>query len=261
MDENKETRVLERSEFEQKSLLRWLEKDKYPCSSALFRCRFLTIFLFDFLRASNNIIVNRSSCMYVDQSETFDATCGDILQIYDDMQCFVKNLLSTPFNTTIMNKINQYCNFMKLSNNSAEVNRCISDIVLELKNGLRKSICHKRELTDADAISRIYKLTYLLSTGKKSITKMTTLQVPSKTSVTCELRQFTEVLGKAIEEECGYIDRPLLYLAYNKARPAIWSKYKDINTNIYISTGVRALEYTKFYCNDKYITQFIDKML
>ena len=260
-DEQKKTRILEISEFEQKSLLEWTKKDKYDCTSYLFRCRFLTVFLSEFLKKSDNIIVNRSSYMYSDQTEKFDATHGDILQIYDDMQYFIKNVLSERSHANIIHKINQYCNYKKLSDNPAEVNNCIKDLILELKNGLKKSIRNQRELLDADAISKIYRLAFLICTGKNSTLESTKFQIPQKINITCELRSFTELLGKSIVESCEYVDRPLLYLAYNKASPSIMSKYKDINTNKFISVGARALEYTKFYCNDKYITNFIDKML
>lgn len=259
-DEQKKTRKLDTSEFEQKSLLLWRKKDSYPCTSYLFRCRFLTLFLSDFLKKSDNIIVNRSSCMYNDQNENFDATGGDIFQIYDDVQYFVKNILSETSHANIMQTINQYCNYKQLSNNPAEVNSCIRDIVLQLKNGLKNSFLNKKELNDSNAISLIYKLAFYLSTGKLT-SKLTIFQLPQKINLTCELRKFTELLGKSIAETCEYVERPLLYLAYNKASPEIMSKYKDINTNLYISVGVRALEYTKFYCNDKYITHIIDKML
>ena len=259
-DDQKKTRILDVSEFEQKSLLEWTKKDTYDCTSYLFRCRFLTIFLSDFLKKADNIIVNRSSCMYNEQTDNFDATYGDILQIYDDMQYFVKNILSEASHSNIIHKINQYCNYKKLSDNHVDVNNFINDLLLELKNGLKKSIHKPRELLDADAISKIYRLAFILCTGK-STSELTAFQMSQKVNVQCELRKYTELLGKSIVEACEYIDRPLLYLAYNKARPNIWSKYKDINSNIYISVGVRALEYTKFYCNDKSITQFISKML
>ena len=76
-----------------------------------------------------------------------------------------------------------------------------------------------------------------------------------------ELRGLTEALGAAIIENRKYNKRPILYRAFNKAEPCLTSRYKDINENWFISVGVRALEYTKFFCNDKYITRFINKMI
>ena len=120
---------------------------------------------------------------------------------------------------------------------------------------------YRKEIPEDIAIDSILKLAYLICTGDTSLDELPEFRYIQGANTTYELRGLTEALGSAIMENRKYNKRPMLYLAYNEARPLIMSRYKDINENWFISTGVRALEYTKFFCNDKYISKFIDKMI
>ena len=80
-----------------------------------------------------------------------------------DIKYFIKNTLSETSHANTMHRISQYCNYKKLSYNPDEVNRNIKDILLELKNGLKKPLFNNKELNDSAAISLIYRLAFYLS--------------------------------------------------------------------------------------------------
>jgi hypothetical protein len=130
-----------------------------------------------------------------------------------------------------------------------------------LQNGLKYSLFRDKDMPEDIAINSILQLAYLICTGDTSLDELPNFRDIQGADTTYELRKLTEALGAAIIENRKYDKRPLLYIAYNKARPKIMSRYKDINENWFICTGVRALEYTKFFCDDKYISKFIDKMI
>ena len=158
--------------------------------------------------------------------------------------------------------MNQNCNYIRTKRTDPrELNKYIRDIKHELQIGLKSSLFKDKDMPDDIAINSILQLAYLISTGDTSLDELPNFRYIEGADTSYELRGLTETLGSAIMKNRKYEKRPLLYLAYNKAKPEIYSKYRDINENWFISVGVRALEYTKFFCNDKYITKFINKMI
>jgi hypothetical protein len=180
----------------------------------------------------------------------------------DDTRRFIKVLLSGNSYGNIMLKMNQNCSYIKTKRNDPrELNKYIREIRHELKIGLKESWFKDKDMPEDIAINSILQLAYLLCTGNTSLDDLPNFKYIEGANTSYELRGLTEALGAAIIENRKYEKRPIMYLAYNKANPEIMSRYKDINENWFISAGVRALEYTKFFCNDKNITKFIDKMI
>lgn len=250
------------AEFTELSILMWDEDDIYNINSYLFKCRFLTVFLSDYIEKIGEIALHKYDYLSIFKSGKYENGYFYLKKIADDTRRFIKVVLSGNSYGNIMLKMNQNCNFIRTKKvDPRELNKYIRDIRHELKVGLKESLFKAKELPEDIAINLILQLAYLISTGDTSLDELPNFRDIEGANTSYELRGLTEALGSAIIENRKYNKRPILYLAYNKARPEILSRYKDINEDWFISTGVRALEYTKFFCNDKYITKFINKML
>lgn len=262
LDKKKRIREFDNVDFIDLSILRWKEKEVYKTNSYLFKCRFLTAFLSDYIENIDEIALHKYDYLSRFKTGKYENGYFYLKKLADDTRRFIKVILSGNSYGNIMLKMNQNCNFIKTKKTDPlELNQYIKDIRHELKVGLKESIFKDKELPDDIAINLILQLAYLISTGTTSLDELPNFRDIEGADTSYELRGLTEALGSAIVENRKYHKRPILYLAYNRARPEILSRYKDINENWFISIGVRALEYTKFFCNDKYITKFINKML
>ena len=249
-------------EFTDLSILEWDLSDTYDTNSYLYKCRFLTMFLLDYIERIDEIALKKYDYLSRFKSGKFENGYFYLKSIVDDTRRFIKVILSGNSYGNIMLKMNQNCSYMRTKKTDPrELNKYIREIRHELKIGLKYSLFKEKEMPEDIAINSILQLAYLLSTGNTSLDELPNFRYIEGANTTYELRGLTEALGSAIITNRKYEKRPILYLAYNKARPNIMSKYKDINENWFISAGVRALEYTKFFCNDKYISKFIDKMI
>ena len=255
-------RDLKHKKFTDLSVLQWDKDDTYSVNSYTFRCRFLTVFLSEYIERIDTIALKKYDFLSMFKTGMYENAYFYFKNIAVDTRRFIKVILSgNPFGN-IMLKMNQNCNFIRTKKTDPiELNKFIRDIRHELKVGLRESLLKSKEMPDDIAINSILQLAYLLCTGKTTLDELPHFKHIQGANTSYELRGLTEALGEAIIRSRKYSSRPIIYLAFNKANPTIMSRYKDINENWYISVGVRALEYTKFFCNDKYVSRFIDKMI
>lgn len=262
MTKKKEIRRLADSEFTNLSQLDWESNDRYSTDSYIFRCRFLTIFLIEFMDRIDKIALKKYDYLSVFKSGKFENGYFYMKKLADDTRRFISVVLSGNSYGNIMMKMNQNCSYIRTKKTDPrELNKYIREIRHELKTGLKYSLFKDRELPDDIAINSILQLAYLISTGDTSLDELPNFKYIQGANTTYELRGLTEALGSAIMANRKFNKRPIMYIAYNEARPELYSRYKDINENRFISVGVRALEYTKYFCNDKYITKFINKMI
>lgn len=256
------THKFEDTKFTDLSKLKWESKKKFDVNTHLFKCRFLTLFLIDLMDRLDRIALKKYDYLSKFKTGKYENGYFYMKKIADDTRRFIKVMLSGNSYGNIMLKMNQNCSFIRTKKTDpVELNKFIFDIRHELKNGLKSSLLIQKDMPDDIAINSILQLAYLICTGDTSLDELPNFRDIEGADTSYELRGLTEALGSAIMKNREYEKRPLLYLAYNRARPQIYSKYKDINENWFISVGVRALEYTKFFCNDKYITKFINKMI
>ncbi len=258
----KRIREFNNAEFTELSILEWDSDDTYDINSYHFRCRFLTVFLTEYIEKIGNIALKKYDYLSIFKSGKYENGYFYMKKIADDTRRFIKVILSGNSYGNIMLKMNQNCSYIRTKKvDPKELNKYIREIRHELKIGLKETIFTEKEMPDDIAINSILQLAYLISTGDTSLDALPNFRYIEGATTKYELRGLTEALGSAIIENRKYNKRPIMYLAYNKARPTIMSRYKDINEDWFISAGVRSLEYTKFFCNDKYITRFINKML
>ena len=262
LNKKKKIRNIDKSKFTELSILEWEENDTYDVNSYLFKCRFLTVFLLEYIERIDKIALNKYDYLSIFKSGKYENAYFYMKKIVDDTRRFIKVMISGNSYGNIMLKMNQNCSYIKTKKTDPrELNKYIREIKHELKIGLKESLLKEKEMPEDIAINSILQLAYLLCTGDTSLDELPNFKYIEGANTTYELRGLTEALGSAIIDNSKYNKRPIMYLAYNKANPNILSRYKDINENWFISIGVRALEYTKFFCNDKYITRFINKMI
>lgn len=258
----KNLRIFDEKEFSALSNLGWNTNDTYDVNSHKFKCRFITAYLSFYIEKVGDIALHKYDYLSMFKTGKYENAYFYLKSLTDDTRRFIKVILTGNPYGNIMVKMNQNCNYIRTKKTDPlELNKYIRDIRHELKVGLQETIFTDKELPDDIAINLVLQLAYLICTGDTSLDELPNFRDIQGADTTYDLRGLIEALGSAIINNRKYSKRPILYLAYNKARPKIMSKYKDINENWFISTGVRALEYTKFFCNDKYITRFINKML
>lgn len=262
LTKKKNVRTFNEAEFTDLSILEWNSSDTYNPNSYIYKCRFLTVFLMEYIERIDDIALKKYDYLSMFKSGKFENGYFYLKSIADDTRRFIKVILSGNSYGNIMLKMNQNCSYIRTKKTDPrELNKYIREIRHELKKGLKETLFKAKEMPEDIAINSILQLAYLISTGNTSLDELPNFRYIEGANTSYELRGLTEALGSAIIENRKYEKRPILYLAYNKARPQIMSRYKDINENWFISAGVRALEYTKFFCNDKYISKFIDKMI
>lgn len=262
LTKKKRVREFSDAEFTDLSILEWKSDDMYSIKSYTYKCRFLTVFLLEYIERIDVIALKKYDYLSMFKTGKYENGYFYMKKLADDTRRFIKVFLSGNSYGNILLKMNQNCNYIRTKKTDPrELNKYIRDIKHELKIGLKESWLKEKEMPEDIAIDSVLKLAYLICTGDTSLDELPNFRYIEGADTSYELRGLTEALGSAIMENRKYEKRPIMYLAYNRARPRIMSKYKDINENWFISTGVRALEYTKFFCNDKYITKFIDKMI
>lgn len=261
-EKRKRFKELKDGEFTSLSILEWDNDDYYNPDSYTFRCRFLTLFIIDFLDQLENVTLRKYDYLSRFKTGKYENGYFYMQGLARDLRRFINVMLSGNSYGNIFLQVHQNCSYMKVKKTDPkELNKYIKDIRYELKQGLKETLFNKKDMPEDIAIDSILKLTYLISTGNTDLDNLPKFRYIEGADTSYELRGLIEALGSAIMDEKKYEKRPIMYQAYMNARPKIMSKYEDINENWLISVGVRSLEYTKFFCNDKYISRFIDKML
>ena len=249
-------------DFSSLSILGWRSGEKYEPKSIMFRYRFMTLFLLDYIKKLDKIAIRKYDYLSKFKTGKYENGYFYLKNLAKDTRRFVSIMSSGNSYSNIITQMNQNCTFMYKNDDPVKVNKYIREIKHELKNGLQCSLFAEPMMPEDIAIDSILKLAYLLSTGDSDIkSAIPNFRYIEGASTEYELRGLIEELGNSILD--AHMERkcPIMYMAFLKSMPYLTSKYNDVNEDWYISTGVKALEYTKFFCNDKYITKFINKML
>lgn len=253
---------MKNADFSELSILEWEDDDYYNPSSYMFKCRFLTIFIINYLTELEKIAIHKYDYLSKFKTGKYENGYFYMQKIAADTRRFINVMLSGNPYGNILLQVHQNCSYMKVKKTDpTEINKYIREIRYELKHGLKENFFIKKDMPEDIAIDSILKLTYLISTGNTDLDNLPRFRDIEGADTSYELRGLIEALGDAIMDERKYEKRPIMYKAFMNSSPEIMSRYKDINENWFLSVGVRSLEYTKFFCNDKYISKFIDKML
>lgn len=251
-------------EFKNISKLEWDDRSKfYQINSMEFRYRFLTLILSSIMYRVENI------------AEKKQKKSGTVFMFYENMYFFLINIIEdtqkmiriylrngSRGSSNILLKVHQSLVYERKGIEPRKLNKKIRECVSELRLGLNHEIFSAPSVPIPEdiAISQTLKLAYMLATNKYNFNNLPKFKKINGISTNNDLRDLIRKLGDAIISETKYKKRPMMYKAFNDARPLIYSRYTEINHDYPLSVGCRALEYTKFIIQDDGVCKFIDKM-
>ena len=237
-----------------------LNYDKsYFHNTYVFKLRFLNFFLSKFLFKVEKIVSSRYKVLKEGPSE-FEESYFHLEKIIDDLILFVDVMMSGKSYKNIMLQMNQQCSFATIKKSDPIlVCQYIRNITDELEKGIPTSRSSMK-MNEDFAIDSILKLAFLITTGSVELNRLPKFKYIENASTSFDLGLLIESLGSAIKAENNNHKLTMLFKSYIEAKPAIYTK-RTINDNDDLIMGIYALSYTKFFCNNKYIDKFIDKMI
>ena len=184
----------------------------------------------------------------------------ELERIINDLILFVDIMKSKKSYKNIMLQMNQHCSFATIKKSDPiEISKYIRDITDELEKGIPTSNSSMKMSEDI-AIDSILKLAFLITTGTTNLNELPKFKYIKNASTSFDLGLLIESLGGAIRRENQNHRVTILFKSYIQAKPAIYTKRNFVDNDDLIM-GIHALAYTKFFCNNKYIDKFIDKMI
>lgn len=259
----KKVKIIDSEKMMEESHLCWYHPEyNIGVDSMIFKGRYLSLFLSYIMHNVGDMAINQHMTLSSADSGYYENSYLYLTQIIKDIKRFIAVLLSNSEYPNIILQVFQDCAYLQNKFYAPTLNRQVRDIVENLREGLYcKYGIYPMQMPEDIAIDSVLKLTYMLVTGdpdvKSAIPKFKHIEGARAKN---ELRGLIEALGKSIDK-IKYKKRNVMYLSFTQSDPLIMSKYKDVNENVYISNGVRGLEYVKFFCNNRDISRFINKML
>ena len=110
------------------------------------------------------------------------------------------------------------------------------------------------------AMNEIVRLAYSISTNKINYPKKLLIpfdEKPTGTSIKVILRQ----LGKEMIKDWNKNGRPLFIHIFFNCAPLAYTRYSDINEDIYLNYGVKAIQLVDYMLNDRKIHRIIQHMI
>lgn len=112
-----------------------------------------------------------------------------------------------------------------------------------------------------ETMDSILELAYLVSTGDMKCKGKIKFNPGYKFKNKSETKAMIEELGSAIIKNRKHDKIPKMFKFFIKSEPKIFSKWKDVNDNKPLLTGIVALEYLAFISDDKAVRKRISKLL
>lgn len=231
----------------------------YFHNTYVFRLRFLHFFLCRFLFKIEKIVFARYKLLKNGPAK-YEECYFHLDRIVDDLLLFSDIMMSNKSYKNILLQMNQQCSFATPKKcDPLIINKYIRDITDELENGIPTSNSSMKMSEDI-AIDSILKLAFLITTGTFNLDKLPKFKYIENASTSFDLGLLIESLGGAIKRENQNRRVTILFKSYIQAKPAIYTKRNFANNDDLI-IGIHALAYVKFFCNNKDIDKFIDKMI
>lgn len=231
-----------------------------PQNSYEFKIKFLTFFIKNVINKISKLSDNRTKIL----SDT-PAKCEEeyfqLSKVILDFVRFIDIFKSNGDSyKNIMLQINHHCSFITTKKSDPiTINNDIRNIADELEIGIPTAITSTKMPEDF-AIDSILKLSYMITTGKTNLNILPKFKYIEGASVKFDLGLLIESLGEAINISSKHNKNSILFRSYCKALPLVYTK-RNFSDNENLIIGIYALSYTKFFCNNKYIDKFIDKMI
>lgn len=248
--------------FVEDSCLKWNESKTYETGSLIFRCRFLTLLLFQFIgnidrAVDGEWVSHRKKYYYHSESEQKIMINKKVI----DYSIRLTNLMLT--NSTYCNtilKINELVNYTR-KKNQKNFNKEFLGNVLALKKGLKKDPITGVFMDEDIAIFTMIKIAYMAATNKsKDINKLPSFAELENSGFHYNLSAVFRELGKRIiKASRSKKNLSLMFRAYLEARPAIWTQLKT-KGDPELEIGIAAIDFMAFMLNDPNVTRCVNEM-
>lgn len=253
--------VLNDFSFTSNSKLNWKEPGKYKINDIRFKCRFLTLYLMEL----NDKLDKMSKRKFENSDQkicAYEHAYFYLKEYVHDADRLINVMINgnNHSNILVKNVLNNTYGYKKVK--YKELNSCICDSIMELREGIKSTQFSSRFMSDDMIIYSLLRIAYMVSTNEvkfnKALPKFKHIEGATKDD---ELIKLIATLGSAIIAEHKFSKRPILYKAFNSAGPKIMSNYRESVVDYYVNTGMRALSYVDFILNDKFIHSFINDMI
>jgi hypothetical protein len=248
-------------EFTELSDLEWEKNNKYEMNTLIFKCRFLTAYLQDIMCSLEKISMNR----YYKSHNKFGPYEHSYFYLKDllaDIQRLCLCMINGNDYSNILMKNLMHSSYLKKKVNSKKLNKTIYAAITELRTGVHPAnILTEDFMSDDMVIYSLLRIAYMLSTNDLDLENIPSFEYIEGATREHDLIRLIEELGSSILIEHKYKKRPSMYKAFNTAEPLIMTNYSNVNDDLYLSIGIRALVYADFIINDKKIHKFVMKMI
>lgn len=267
--------MIDQEEITETNRLNWVSKDGvnyvYDINTAMFKCRFL-VNMITSLKFNLKGIVSKMTEVRSKRTTIPDKVCDMYLNLRDimqDLDRFVSVFLHGDKYGNILLKMQQYSMYASDRYDNRKVNKKIREAVASLKSGLAYSLTQPRAISDDMGIDAIMKLAYMVSTGKSNLRGFIDFNtIENWTTDNENMKDLIEYLGSAIRktncvDKQGMNNAPFMYRAFISSNPTILTKFADckLDRNKNLLTGIQALSYVAFLCNDKGVTKFVEELI
>lgn len=248
-------------EFCELSILEWEDKKKYEIDSLMFRSRFLTLILANFLGRMNRCTESKVGDM-INVHHSYDEYCITMTtDILNDISLFTKLFISQSEYKNIILKIYSDLAYTRKKYKHDQLKKRLYAMVLDTRKNMNRTFFRKKFMDDDLCINNILQIAYILCTGDYNGNKGTpNFRKIEGATKDHDLILLIEKLGKEIVKKCGRKYSPM-FKAFLDARPRIRTQYVEESDKLIVTVGLYALEFTKLFMNDDSVTWFINDML
>lgn len=247
------------------SILEWHRSNTYSINSTIFRYRFLDKVITTLSRKDvlSHICEKKRERLSSFKSKLFADNYMYLTGISQNVREFVTDMVEgNPWvnSICIMNQDIAFLKYKKID--PVKYNENVVNLIYDLEQGCYHKFLHPMDMPEDVAIFKLIQLAYLLYSGDcDADAELPTFRDVEGASADDDLNKLVAELGRNIIHFCDMDKRPIMAQAWEAASPYVDSRYTYINENEYLKIGVRALWYVKFFCDNKYVAEFIDRMV
>lgn len=247
-------------EFTELSLLKWDDNTKtYWTDTVIFKSRFLTFILSRFMGRMNKTGDRKLNDGYICSHSEDEQKIIYTSEIMKDIVTLINCLYQGNYKNIIL-KMHMHLSYTSKNIKREKLMHRLNSMIIDTRRNMKHRLFKKPFFDDDLCINNLLQISYILATddyeGNHGVPKFKKIEGATREH---NLGLLIEKLGRSILScENKY---SIMFKAFIKARPKIFCEFKDVNSNVSMRMGVLALEYTRFFMNDKNASKFISDML
>ena len=251
--------------FIEYSALEWAQNKKYDMNSLLFRCRFLSQYMYYTI----GYLDQQTNCRFYTRNIKIDPMAHKyfyLKEIGKDIRSLCISMINGKdyHNSLMINLFHSNYEIKKCGPKKAArievVNKQINMAVNEILDNMGVFKVFQTDYSDDIAIYTIIRIAYMIATKSNNFKCLPSYNDIEGASINNDLILVVSKLGECIIKQLEKKGCPAMFMAFNDANPNILTNYKSVNDDINLIIGVRALAFADFIIGDKKIHKFITKM-